>query len=172
MRRLTHGKVQFVTRLLKRAQAERFAQCLRANRRFVGVEVEVSGRTRHPDRRWRVAYGPANADRLLALLALQIDDRLERARREGPDYVWRADEDFVSWRVLTCSGAVYEVDTAGRSCSCRDHQLRCAPAALRCKHLLALDLHLGSYYSAFQAASPAQARVRDPEGCRSVRTRC
>lgn len=78
--------------------------------------------------------------------ARQQAAREERALAQGSSYLWIRDKNAgrpFFW-LLSTSGEVYEVDAQGRSCSCPDHQFRCAPAGLMCKHVLALRNGLGT----------------------------
>lgn len=163
MRGIHQGKAGYRSHLMSRGQAERFAACVSANPQFTNAEVteRQGSRFAQPERRWFVTYQPASPERVNAILQSAILSRLERAQNEGPEFVWCADPDAAFWHVMTCSGEVYEIDTEGRECSCADHQMRCKGAGIRCKHLLALDLHLGTYYSAFQRVPAPQARVKE-----------
>lgn len=150
MQCLARGKAQYRTRLLTRIQADRFSRCLAANPRFTAVEVHESTRAKDPERSLYITFLPASQSRQAALLGHQHDARQARAQAEGVFYIWAGDPDFEYWHLLTLSGEVFEVDAEARECSCPDHQFRCKRAGLRCKHLLAYDANLGTYYAPTQ----------------------
>jgi hypothetical protein len=64
--------------------------------------------------------------------------RVSRALAEGEAMQWT--KTAAGWRVETASGGRYEV--SGQGCSCPDHVYRCAGTNRKCKHAIALALHL------------------------------
>jgi hypothetical protein len=138
----------FRTQLLTKAKAERFRRCVSANRQYTGAALLESNRAKDPVRRWFVQYRPASQERQAILLANRQRERLDRALQEGPEYVWVEDPDAQPGREFfhcqSVSGEVYEVDARARGCTCGDYLQRCQKLGLRCKHLLAWDLGLGT----------------------------
>ncbi len=85
--------------------------------------------------------------------------RTAKAISEGPDMQWRKSP--AGWVVETAGGC-YEVTE--RSCSCPDHQRRCAGTEIRCKHRVALAIRLAE-----DAARIAPPVVADKEAARIAR---
>ena len=133
------------TKLMVAGEAQRFAACLTANRRFDRVSLQESDRAKHPDRRWFVEYAASNPERVADLTQRQQEARVARARAEGDAYEFIADKDGgrACYWCLSVSGGVYGLDPTARTCTCPDFQYRCQPAGLVCKHLIALESGLG-----------------------------
>lgn len=152
---LSHRGLVFRTKMMTPEAAFRFATCLAANPRFEGVAAVRSEKAKG-ERNTFVQFIPANEERRAEMAAEVQSQREVRAYQEGSEYVWVPDQSpnrrFL-W-LLSASGEVYEVDAAGRSCSCPDHTYRCAPAGLKCKHLLALAAGLGTV-ARFEPPTPA-----------------
>jgi predicted nucleic acid-binding Zn finger protein len=64
--------------------------------------------------------------------------RITRAGAQGSEMTWT--KTAGGWTVQTASGGRYLVGAAG--CSCPDYRFRCAGTKRRCKHEIALALHL------------------------------
>ena len=64
--------------------------------------------------------------------------RVSRALTEGEQMTW--EKTPTGWRVETASGGRYEL--TGGACTCPDHVYRCSGTNRRCKHAIALALHL------------------------------
>ena len=128
---------QFRTKCMVLAQAARFAKCLEGNSRFLGVEITESTRAKS-DKRWFVAFTPSNPERVQAILDRQQDARAQRAAEQTFSFMLDKDggRPFL-WCYSHASGETYEVDCQGRSCSCPDHEFRCKPNGLKCKHQIA-----------------------------------
>lgn len=121
------------TRPLTLDVASRFARCLAGNAQFTGVEIVEAPRS---PGKYVVRYLPANPERAQAIRDREQDSRAARAASEGDGYTFCLDESRRFFWCLSVSGEVYEVSE--RSCSCPDHQFRCGPNGMRCKHQLAL----------------------------------
>jgi hypothetical protein len=131
-----NGQVVYRTRCLEIEQAAWFAKCLGANPRFTGIEIAESSRAKG-ERRWFVAFAPANEERQAAMVERQQTAREERAAAR--QYTFCLDKNSgraLFWCHSHHSGEVYEVTE--RTYSCPDHQLRCSRAGLRCSHQIAL----------------------------------
>lgn len=63
-----------------------------------------------------------------------LEQRVTRAARESGEMSWTKTSG--GWAVQTPSGGLYLVSAT--SCSCPDHQYRCAGRSLRCKHQISL----------------------------------
>lgn len=126
------------TQLLPRDQAERFAACISANRRFQSVRVEESRRSQKADR-FFVAYEPTSDTRSLELLTAQQDARVQRAYDQAADYAVVRDGEL-HYVINLKSGARYQVPIGGR-CDCMDSQERCAGTVCRCKHETIITVH-------------------------------
>lgn len=134
----TTGMLTFRTKLLELDLAARFALCLQANPRFCAVEIQTSARKKS-ERKYFVTYLPTNEKRALAMLDRQQEARAKRAAEQEFVFCHDGDHDFYHCHSLG-SGEVYE--TTLNSCSCPDHQFRCQPNGLACKHRLALGDHI------------------------------
>lgn len=138
-----HG-CQYRTRLMLHNQAERFARCLRNNPAFGNAFVSESA-TATSDRRFFVAYHPANPKRLAELLDRQQAKREVKALTEGHGYLFVLDDTGAFHWCLSTSGECYEVSEAG--CSCPDAEYRCRAAGIQCKHQIALKAGVGEIVS-------------------------
>lgn len=134
METLSRNGAQFRSKTMEDAKAIRFANCLKANPRFVGVAVCPSPKKSGHS---YVTFNPASDPNGEAILLRQQDARAERAMTEGADYIFAADDSgrFV-WCMNPKSGETYEVTSV--DCTCPDHHYRCRPAGIQCKHIIAL----------------------------------
>lgn len=123
---------QFRTQLMPLQQAQRFAACLRANRRFTGVEIRESNRTR-AEKRWFVAFAASSVARAEALLQRQQDSRAARATSQTFTFAGNSREVYC---YSHASGNTYSLDADGRGCCCEDSIHRCQ-GQLLCKHGIA-----------------------------------
>jgi hypothetical protein len=136
---LPTGAIVYRTVLLPLAQAANFAKCLQANQtRFCDVEITPSARSK--SEKFFVQFRPVSTDRQGALYQQQYDARKDRAAVEGAEYIFWKDTDNpgTDWCFNPVSGETYQVSTF--ECSCPDHQFRCKPAGLLCKHQQARTL--------------------------------
>lgn len=158
MESLTHRGLVKRTKLMTSDRAWRFATCLMANRRFQDVAMVHSSKATG-ERRYFVQFIPSNPERQQDMKNRQEGSRAVRAWNEGSDYIWVPDKNGgrAFYWLLSASGEVYEVEPHSGVCSCPDYQFRCAGAGIKCKHLLALDLGLGTIerFQPFPAAAPA-----------------
>lgn len=130
----------FRTKLMDLARAAAFARCIGANERFAEVTIETSTRAKS-ERKYFVQFQPASDERKGAILDRQQDARAERAATQG--FTFCLDKDAgrpFFWCWSHTSGEVYE--TTQHSCNCPDHDFRCKPNGLSCKHILALDAEI------------------------------
>lgn len=138
MERITsNGSLSYRTKLMEEPKAERFAACLRSNARFTAVALVKSERAKTP--KFFVDFLPSSPECLEAMATRQQDARAERAATQQFSFILDKDagRPFV-WCHSHSSGEVYELDCQGRSCSCPDHEFRCKPNGLKCKHQIAL----------------------------------
>jgi len=131
------GQLSYRTKLMELPRAAAFARALGANDLFTAVEIETSSRAKS-ERKYFVTFLPSNPERVQDMLDRQQDARAERAAEQ--EFTFLLDKDggrpyLLCWSHT--SGEVYDVDVHGRSCSCPDHEFRCKPNGLRCKHALA-----------------------------------
>lgn len=130
------GELSMRTKLMEIAPAGRFARCLRANPRFTAVQIESNPRAKG-DACYFVTFLPSSPERLEALAQRQQDARADRALSQA--FTFCADKDsgrLFHWCHSHATGEVYEVTP--ESCNCPDHEYRCAPNGLLCKHQIAL----------------------------------
>lgn len=137
MTSLTHQGLNYRTKPLAQAQAERFAQCISHNAAFTNVEVQPSKSAG----KFVVLYQPSNAQRLAELLDGEQAKREERAATEGQGYLFVLDDSSRYFHCLSASGEVYE--TTERSCNCPDWTYRGSKAGVACKHQIALHTGAG-----------------------------
>jgi predicted nucleic acid-binding Zn finger protein len=160
MQSLSRDGACYRTKLLDLEQAARFARCLGANPLFSAVAVEESPRSAG---RFFVSFVPTNPERRQAMVAREQDKRHEKAVTEGQRYLFCLDKDGgrpFFW-CLSTSGEVYEVTP--ETCSCPDHQFRCAPNGLKCKHRLALieghGTQVDGFSDGYRDLAPGEAMV-------------
>jgi hypothetical protein len=133
-----NGQIVYRTKCLTLDAAARFAKCLVANSRFLGVEIAESNRA-NGDKRWFVQFRPQNPERQAEMRERQQTAREERAQVQ--QFAFCLDKDGgrpFYWCHSLASGEVYQVDAEGRGCTCPDFLHRCQPNGLKCKHALAL----------------------------------
>lgn len=137
------------TELLTLSRVLAFKRCIDGNPLFKDAVAEMSRRSTHPTKCWYLRYLPVNPQSLERIVQVANEDRLGRARAEGPLYTWVLSEyqDEPVWKVLTLSGSVYRVWIDGTFCECMDFTERCRPAGIMCKHLHALAEGLGSFHT-------------------------
>lgn len=104
-------------------------------------------------RKWTVQWGPTAA-RFKQTDAARQSQRLQKALEEGPDYIWVENEEGSGFDVMSLSGQVYTVAPSAGSCDCPDHRLRCRRIAIKCKHILAFELGLGTIVAAGTEGHP------------------
>lgn len=138
------GELGYRTKLMDIERASRFARCLGANERFAAVEIATSTRAKS-DKKYFVTFLPSNPERLEEMAQRQQDARAERAATQGFSFILDKDagRPFV-WCHSHTSGEVYELDCQGHACSCPDHEYRCRPNGLKCKHQIALTNAIAS----------------------------
>lgn len=152
---LTHHGPGYRSELLDRPNADALFERVSANPHFVRVTLLESTRSQHPTARYFVTCIPDNPEKRELLLQRHQQHRIQRAEREGPDFLWAADGKRPVWHVLSRSGERYEVDSEGNTCSCRDGGV-CADNGLVCKHLVAHHFGLGTFLTADQLQRAAQ----------------
>lgn len=137
------GRITYRTALFRSyAKARSFGICLTANNsRFEKAMVHCSGTSKTPS--WFVTFEPKSRDRKRSLCADQQNARSARAEAQrflfwpDPDRrTWNGEPSFW-WCLSVTSGETYEVSPHG--CTCWDYSIRCAPAGIECKHMLALS---------------------------------
>jgi len=121
------------TKLMTQDRAERFARCIQANPRFVNVVVSESPRSAG---KFLVTFNTSSDETGEKIRQDAHTARLERALVDGKDFIFVADDGGEFIWCMSTSGETYEVTSA--SCTCPDHQYRCRPNGLQCKHQLAL----------------------------------
>jgi hypothetical protein len=160
---LTHQGPGFRSKLMGREAALARAAQLREDPQYQAVTTLESNRSQHPTNRFFVVCLPASEEKRQALLEQFQQERIERAEKEGPRYLWVADPDQPVWHLLSLGDEPYVVDQAGAVCSCRDAGV-CRDNGLLCKHLAALQLGLGLFVPAeqFQRLQFLAAKLQQP----------
>ncbi len=137
------GFFAYRTRCMEYEQAESFALCLKANRsRFTSIGVELSPRAKG-QRAWFVTFQPVNPDRMADIGDREQAARIQRADREGADYIFVIDTHSPRpfYRCFNPkSGETYELDHS--TCDCPDHVYRLNKVSgfgIRCKHAVELQ---------------------------------
>jgi hypothetical protein len=129
MEMLSSQGAEYRTQLITLQQAQRFAACLRSNKRFAGVRICESARARS-EKRWFVAFSPSSTARAEAILHRQQDSRAARAVSQTFTFAGNSREVFVYSHK---SGNTYSLDPDGYGCVCEDSIHRCQGKIL-CKH--------------------------------------
>lgn len=153
------GFFAYRTRLLTYEAADSFGRCLRANSsRFCNVEVHHRA-TVKGERSWFVTFQPVSSDAMFNISEREQASRIQRADREGENYLYAIDTDSPRPFYRCCnplSGGVYELDHSG--CDCPDFTYRLAKVpgyGVRCKHLIELDRRIAA------GELPSLAEVRE-----------
>ncbi len=111
------------------------------------VEIRESQRNQGKDERFYVVSIPKSETKRAELLEHHRTTREARAKQEGPGYVFAQQPETGIIHCVALRGNVYQIDQDGH-CSCPDYTDNAAPNGLRCKHLVAFGLGLGTFISA------------------------
>lgn len=165
---LTHDGPGFRSRLMERAAAVAKAQELQSSPHYAVVKAMESARASHPQHRFFVVCIPACEQTRARLLAEFQEERIQRAEKEGPQYVWVPDAQRPVWHLASLSGEAYEVDNHGQTCTCRDFGV-CRDNGLVCKHLVAFERGYGSFLTLANWAGLCLLMERTSSGSRPER---